>query len=419
MFWNRQPDVLVVGAGPVGLITALMLGERKVPVEVIDEEDETGRPDYLLALHPSSLELLDEVGIGPEIMEAGAVVRRVAYYYGNQPRCVVRLDSLAAKYPFLTVLPYDRLVGIIEKRLEAHKYPVHLNRRLSQLEQDREHAKATIEELGVDSGGYPIQGNLLVVEKEIEQTPRFVVAADGFHSVARRRVDIEVDRVGPQISFAEVEFETDLDLEGEARVVVCDDTVDVLWPSGKGRCHWTVQVPEADMTPPKRPPPVGTREDYRVPIDLVQHYITVRAPWFRGRPVEKEDHAIQVHFQPALAQHFGRGRVWLVGEAAHVTSPIGGQSLNSGIREAHELANGIAQALRSEASPTVFTQYEVEGLREWRQLLGLEGEPTTNLATDAWVAANAKRLLPCIPATGAHLGELTAQIGIELPTVRH
>jgi len=416
MFWNRQSDVLVVGAGPVGLMTALMLGERDIPVEVIDEEDETGRPDYLLALHPSSLELLDDHGLANEVVRAGASVRRVAYYFGSQPRAVLRLDALESNFPFLSVLPYDELVRILERHLRARKSPVHLNHRLSQLEQDGDSVKATVERLGVDSGGYPIAGTLLVVEKVREQAPRFVVGADGFHSVARRRTDIELDHVGPPISFAEVEFETDLDLDGEARIVVCDHSVDVLWPSGDGRCHWTVQVRDGDVRPSKRHPPLGSRDDYRVPIELVQHYLAARAPWFSGRVRETEDHAIQVHFQPALARELGRGRVWLAGEAAHVTSPIGAQSLNSGVREAHELASNITRVLRFKAPSTLLAQYDREGRGRWRQLLGLADEPTTTTATDAWVAANAKRLLSTMPATGEHLGVLAAQIGIEVPT---
>ena len=83
---SSQTEVLVVGAGPVGLLTALLLTRHGVRTRVIDEESRTAAHSYACALHPASLRLLERVGIADEVIELGRRVENVALFEGNERR---------------------------------------------------------------------------------------------------------------------------------------------------------------------------------------------------------------------------------------------------------------------------------------------------------------------------------------------
>ena len=86
--------------------------------------------------------------------------------------------------------------------------------------------------------------------------------------------------------------------------------------------------------------------------------------------------------------------------------------MNVGLREASSLARRIATVLQRDGSPDVLAEYEAERTAEWRALLGLEGGFKTTRSTKVWVRKNADRILPCIPASGAELRHLAAQLGL-------
>ncbi|MFO0548541.1 MAG: NAD(P)/FAD-dependent oxidoreductase [Polyangiaceae bacterium] len=413
MFKRRQPDVLVVGAGPVGLATALILAKHGVSVEVIDDDDDTSRPPYTVVLHPATTEILAGLGLSAELATRSTPVSQITVYDREEPRGSLRFEDHGAGAPVLT-LPYDQFVEVLERRVREHKIPIHFQHRLSQLELiEPLRIKAVVEKLGVDGGGYSIPDSLLVVEDEIVLEPKLVVGADGFHSTVRRRAGIEMDSIGAPHAYVEVELETPLDVHGEARVIVGDQTTDVFWPGRDGKCRWVLEVKPGDVQPP-RWTPVGTREDHAVPAALVERYLASRAPWFGGTRVEPDDYLDEVHFQPALAREFGKGVVWLAGDAAHVTGPIGSQSLNAGIQEGNELAMAVLLMKRNLADLSVLTHYDRAGRERWRSLLALDWRPEHGARAEPYIRDHAAEVLSAIPGSGEDFWRLARQVGIDV-----
>ncbi|MCC6410003.1 MAG: FAD-dependent monooxygenase, partial [Planctomycetes bacterium] len=138
-----------------------------------------------------------------------------------------------------------------------------------------------------------------------------------------------------------------------------------------------------------------------------------RAPWFDGR-VEEIDWRLVVRFERRLATSFGRGRVWLAGDAGHMTSPVGIQSMNVGLREADELANLIADELGGAQRAEGFTAYGNGRLEEWRRLLGLDGRDPATDDTPRWLRPFAQDLVPALPASGSGLAALARQLGLRV-----
>src|SRR5208283_1145070 len=112
---EEQTEVLVVGPGPVGLLTALLLAEAGLEVRIIDREERTTTRSYACALHPRVLRLLDQFGLAETLVPLGRKVQTVAFYDGAARRAEVKLSSKAGRFPFLLILPQSALEGALEE----------------------------------------------------------------------------------------------------------------------------------------------------------------------------------------------------------------------------------------------------------------------------------------------------------------
>ena len=91
---EERTEVLVVGAGPVGLLTAIVLAEAGIEVKIIDREDRTTARSYACALHPRTLRLLSPMGLAAPVLERGRRTQTVAFYDGAARRAEIKLGEL-------------------------------------------------------------------------------------------------------------------------------------------------------------------------------------------------------------------------------------------------------------------------------------------------------------------------------------
>src|SRR5262245_63583330 len=118
MFSHPDPEVLVVGAGPVGLVAALFLQQHGVRVEIVDSHQRTTQHSYALAIHPRTLRILDEAGLSEELIAAGRKLTKVAYYDGRQRRAEIDYSVLPARHPYLLVVRQSVLERTVEEALQ-------------------------------------------------------------------------------------------------------------------------------------------------------------------------------------------------------------------------------------------------------------------------------------------------------------
>jgi 3-(3-hydroxy-phenyl)propionate hydroxylase len=397
MFRHSDPEVLVVGAGPVGLAATLFLQQHGVRVEVLDTHQRTTQHSYALAVHPRTVGILDEAGLSEELISAGRKLTKVAYYEGRERRAEIDYSALASRHPYLLVLRQSLLERAAEEALQQKKVKVLWGHRLQSLSVDGATPRAEVAKLDQVASGYPIARNEWVVAGVKTIKPAYVIGADGYDSAVRRMAGIEMEEYAAGQIFSVYEIEAVGELPAEVRVILDPDLTSVYWPLEEGRCRWGFQIKDAS--------------GHDASMARLEQLIAARAPWCTARPTQIYWSTLGL-FESRLTRSFGKGGVWLAGDAAHQAAPLGVHSMNSGLMEARELAARIARILRVGGSAPLLEEFATETLRAWQRLLGAGREVRALPGADPWVRQTATRILACVPASGDDLEPLLKQIGL-------
>ncbi|MCX6922924.1 MAG: FAD-dependent monooxygenase, partial [Verrucomicrobia bacterium] len=371
---EERTEVLVVGAGPVGLVTAILLAESGIEARIIDREERTTARSYACALHPRTLKLLDRMGLAAPIIERGRRVEKIAFYDGAKRQAELTLSKLGGEFPFMVILPQNAFEDVLEQRLRKAGVAVNWNHRFNDFQKDAGMVTATVEELGGTATGYIVPHWETIVKRSFPLRAQFLVGADGFGSLVRRRLGIENTRVAGPEFFAAYEFEPKETVEDEVRVVLDQSTTNVLWPLSGNKYRWTFQLLKSEIStefPDKERR--GARVAQPVVDEKIRQYVErvakQRAPWFSAG-VKEITWCTEVVFEQRVASQFGRDRCWLVGDAAHQTGPVGVQSMNVGMAEAAALAGCLRKVLSEKAAFNLLESCEREWQSEWQRLLG-------------------------------------------------
>jgi 2-polyprenyl-6-methoxyphenol hydroxylase-like FAD-dependent oxidoreductase len=415
---EERTEVLVVGAGPVGLLTAIVLAEAGIEVKIIDRENRTASRSYACALHSRTLKLLSPMGLAAPLLELGRRVKSVAFYEGAPRRAEVKLSELGGEFPFMLILPQSAFESVLEQRLRKAGVTVNWMHRFDDVRNDGAAMVANVEELSATATGYIVPHWEGIVKRNFPIRAQFVVGADGQGSLVRQRLGLEQTRVSGPDFFAAYEFEPEGQVEDEVRVVLDQATTNVLWPLVGNKCRWTFQMlksphptefPEKERREGRLAQP-GIDEKIR---DYVQMVAKQRAPWFTAG-VKKITWCTEVVFEQRVARQFGRDRGWLAGDAAHQTGPVGVQSMNVGLAEAATLAGALRRILRDKAPLSDLEVCDREWQGEWRRLLNLAGGLKPGKEARPWVRENCNRILPCLPASHEELLRLAGQLGLSV-----
>jgi 2-polyprenyl-6-methoxyphenol hydroxylase-like FAD-dependent oxidoreductase len=423
------PDVLIAGAGPVGLFTALCLKRLGISVRIIDTGIWPCAHSYALALHPRTLEMLRNLHLLERVLERSYPVSSVGLCDRKGERASIRVGDADAPATCIAVLPQDALEGLLERALEEVGIQVHWRHELSDVVDHGTGVKVTIDEYEKESRGYVIARTEWVVGASRDFEVPFVVGADGYNSGVRRALGFEFRETGPASYYAVFECQTDAQLDNEMRLVLDDGTTDVLWPLGNGACRWSFQLldyadPEAERLkdylstyglPTKRAKDRLAITDFgQLPVldaSNLEQLLAERAPWFRGS-IQALTWRTVVRFERRLATAFGRGRLWLAGDAAHLTGPAGIQSLNSGLAEGYDLAEAISGVLKEGKPLSVLDAHNQRWATVWRKLHGVDGAITVIGAADPWIREHALQLVGSMPAIGAEMRPMAEQVGL-------
>jgi len=398
---------MVVGAGPVGLATAYALNRKGIPVEIIDRDDRPGTHSYALALHGSTIRKLKEWGIYDALRGNDLEVCEMAFCDETEPRFILDLRDIGDEGETLHVVGQDHLEEALHAPLEKAGVHVHWSHRLSKLTQNESGVDLELERLSQGLSGYGMARLEWQIDAELQRSAAYVVGSDGHLSMVRRKADIGFPKVAGTDSFAVFEFKSNFKHRNRVHVVMSEEGSSVLWPLPGGYCRWGFHIDETAAEEFSRDKDrlfvqIGTHGFSALEGNVLEGLLRQRAPWFDGS-IEQFRWRMIVRFEKRLAERFGRGRVWLAGDSAHLAAPIGMQSMNVGIREGTELAHVFADLIHGKSETNVLSGFGEERLEEWQTLFGLRGKLRSTASTDPFIKRHAGRIYECLPASKATL----------------
>jgi 2-polyprenyl-6-methoxyphenol hydroxylase-like FAD-dependent oxidoreductase len=398
-------------------MAALEASHAGLEVEIIDTAWRSSAQSYACGLHPASVSHLARRGLEATALDAGVRIDTVGFFEGRDRRIELQLSQLNTPHPFLLVLPQDRLEELLETELRARGVRVRWGHRLDRFEQDDHGVNAQVERLAFTSVGYPVARSEVMVASTHAITARYLVGADGFNSHVRQILGLDIETLAPDVAYDVFEFQPATEAPREFRLAFGKSTTDAFWPQPGWLCRWSLQITDGKEPHPDKEQQafvvVDEEHDATARAQATRR-IRSRAPWFEPE-IREVDWTSRVGFRSMMASRAGLGRAWLIGDAAHQTSPMGMQSMNVGLREAADLVHRLARILQHSESPSLLEEYHTNRRSEWRQLLGAERGLQAGPHTPDWARAHVHRLLPCLPGSGPDLRAYAAQLGFTLP----
>ena len=334
------PDVLVVGAGPTGLTLGLQAHDHGARVRIVDRRPDDYRPSRALLMHPRTLEVLRPLGVTDELMSL-AVPASTAFLHLGSRTVPVRLGELAVSgtaFPPLILLRQLDVERALARALGERGVSVERATELIGLAAARD-ARAQV------ALRSPAGLERLIVS--------MVAGCDGMHSTVRRLTGIgwRGGRYRREVLLADVELEGAL-AAGAAHVAVARKGLVFVFPLGEG-ASWRLLATRGVAGEPLPPGELGPP----VPASELQGLLDEASLDAR---ISGLAWSSRVQLQHRVATQYRRGAVFLAGDAAHASSPAGGQGMNTGIQDAINLGWKLALAGHSNDSDRLLDSYQAE-----------------------------------------------------------
>ena len=302
-------DVLVVGAGPVGLTLGAALAARGVDALVVDKQPEGANTSRAAVIHARTLEVLDELGVSRELVDAGVIVPRFTVRDRDRALLTVDFGRLRTPYPYTLMLPQSDTERFLRAKLARLGGEVRRPAEIAGVRQDEAGVTATLH------GGETIRA-------------RYLVGADGMHSTVRDLSGIGFTGSAYAESFVLADVRMDWHLpDDEVMLYFSPAGLVVVAPLPGGRHRIVATLDDA----PEHPT-----------VADVQALLDARGPARQPALVREVVWSSRFRVHHRLADHYRAGRIFLAGDAAHVHSPAGGQGMNTGIQDAIALAGVLA-----------------------------------------------------------------------------
>ncbi len=342
---SRSYDVVIAGAGPVGLTLALLLADRGVRVGILEARTTPEQQgSKALCMQRETLEIWDSLGIGQWVADRGVAWSVGRTYFQDTELFAVTLPGSSSEHfpPFVNISQSEVEQALVERANAHDLITLHYGQTVSQVDQDND-------SVGLVGDGAGIAG-------------RYAVAADGARSQVRRLLGIDFPGHSHNDRFLIADIRAELPFPAErrfwfdppfnpGRAVLIHPQPDGIW-----RIDW--QVPS----------------EFDVDVERDSGRLEQRIRRIIGDAEFEMVWLTVYRFHQRCAEAWRAGRVFLAGDAAHLMSPFGARGLNSGVADAANLAWKLEHVLTGKAPESLLDSYCIERVAAAEENLAVTDE---------------------------------------------
>lgn len=367
----KKTEVLIIGAGPTGLALALWLSRMDIKVRIIDKTAGPGTTSRATVFHARNLEFYHQLGIDQKAIAEGIFFNDINLWAKGKKVAHVEFGTAAAisPYPYALIFPQDKQEALLIAELATLGINVERETELVSFEQT-DKVTAVIRR-----GGQTETCEAL-----------YIAGCDGAHSAVRQGLGIDF----PGGDYARTFYVADAQVAGPVADEQMHGALDeadffIVFPmKGKGNVRLIGTVPDQDAGKPLEWGDVSQDILSRMKVEVK------KINWFS---------TYRVHHR--VAASFRLGNTFLLGDAGHIHSPVGGQGMNTGIGDAVNLAWKLRDVIKGRAAKSLLDTYEVERIAFARQLVSSTDRAFTLVTKQSWLAnfvrlAIVPRVLPIV-----------------------
>jgi 2-polyprenyl-6-methoxyphenol hydroxylase-like FAD-dependent oxidoreductase len=324
-------DVLIVGAGPVGLFLANECARRGLEWLLIEERASQSVHSKALAIFPRTLEIFDMAGLAAPFLREANRVTSVAVITHGRTLANMRFEPHESPYPFIAMVPQNVTEALLLEALRSRGGDVEYEARFVSAVQEDGHVSVTVEHKA----------------ERRNVAASFVIGCDGAHSGVRHALGVPLEGGDYPDSFLLADIDSNGALPADQLQLCPNETGPLaIFPMSAERRRIVATLDEAEGDAPS--------------LELVRRILAERAPRnFEARALRWSSY-FRIHHRHVARLH--QGRMFLAGDAAHIHSPFGGQGMNTGLHDAWNLAWKLDLVLRGHADDALLDTYEAERL---------------------------------------------------------
>ena len=341
---DSNTDVLIVGAGPTGLVMACQLAINHIPFRIIDKNEDHTTQSRALVVQARSVEIFAQMGIAGKAIQQGQVAKAIGAFFNGKKVLRLIVNNIGeglTKFPYFLMLEQSCTESILIDFLETRGYQVERRKQLINIAQNTHEAIAVLK---LPDG-----------QEEIVKT-KYVVGADGAHSSIREQ--LEIDFVGStyEQSLFVLDCKAEVDIpHDEMYLTFAKTAVGGFFPLTNGRWRILGNLPR-ELEGKEE---VSFEEIEKNYAERVQINVKLYDP-----------HWISVYrTHHRYATTFRKERCFLIGDAAHIHSPVGAQGMNTGLQDAYNLAWKLSLVIQGKAKDRLLDTYTEERISIARDLV--------------------------------------------------
>ena len=372
---KKKTQVLVVGAGPVGLTAAICLQQRGIDFEILDKASGPSEHCKACLLSPETLEFFKDLGLLEAVMDRALSLKAMQLFDGRDCLAVFEFSTLPSSIPYVASIPQSELEDILLATLKSGKKKVLWNHRVAQVNRSSNGITITVDKLGQHMMGYAVMHEEMLVDKTFGIEAKVVLAADGFHSLIRRLNKVAYEPVGNPMG--SLVFESQDSFSGDAILSLgfSDAGASSYFPLPNHRSRYGFTVDQLTEVSADRDKGHNVYdedlanfegladEDLRLLLEARMPYLAHKKPDIVWRAA--------VPFGIRLADRVWDRGIFLMGDAARSGFPLSAKSINHGIPEAGKVVEALDTYLEDDDANEI-EKVATSMRMEWEDLASLE-----------------------------------------------